>query len=91
MDALIFFGVPGTIAGLATGFFLRPGRLAVALVITLVIAVAFGIYGTTVNGETAGGWLGFVVAGFQLVEFAIGAIIGSTVRGAGIRHRGAPV
>ena len=91
MNALIFFGLPGALAGLATGYLLRPGRFAVSLVIAGSVAVAFGFYGTTASGETAGGWLGFVIAGFQLLAFAVGAVIGSSVRSARIRYRGAAV
>ena len=91
MEALIFFGLPGAVAGLATGYLLRPGRLAVAFVIAVLVAAAFGLYGTTASGETAGGWLGFVIAGLQLLAFAIGAVIGSSVRSLRIRYRGAAV
>jgi hypothetical protein len=91
METLTFFGLPGALAGLATGYLPRPGRLGLAVAIAVLVTVAFGFYGTTASGETASGWLGFIIAGFQLLAFAIGAFLGSSVRTLRMRHRGAQV
>jgi hypothetical protein len=80
MDALAFFGLPGALIGIACGVRLRPRHVAVVAAVVVVLAGIFGALGTTAEGETAGGWLGFIVAGLQLAGFAVGVAVGSLIR-----------
>jgi len=46
---------------------------------------------TTADGETAGGWLGFIVAVFQLTGFAVGVAVGSLVRRSREQSQATPI
>ena len=80
MDALVFFGLPGAAVGFVCGAVLRSRLIASVVVVALVTALIVGLIGTTASGETDGGWLGFIVAGFQLAAFLIGMVLGILVK-----------
>jgi hypothetical protein len=77
---LILFGLPGALVGFTFAFWLRPRHLAAVAAALVLVGAVFGTLGTTADGETAGGWLGFIVVGFQLLGFAGGVAMGLLLR-----------
>jgi MFS family permease len=81
MDTVVWFGGTAGIVGVAIGYLVPPRHRLWAVVIPTAAAVVGGALGTHGTGETAGGWLGAIAAGFQLVGYLIGLTLGGVARG----------